>query len=126
MLVQKDTSVNYVCFSFDNGIVDIEPNKNSWDLQFCKYSTLLFTDVGDPYPYLVTGVLINPYKTVAALDSITPFEEVSFEIAEKQNLVNQKDIIGYKWKDYDFDNGMYKVKPEKIYVIKNRLAFITN
>lgn len=123
MLVQKDTSVNFVCFSFDKGIVEIEPNKNSWDLQFCKYSTLLFTDVGDPYPYLVTGVLLNPFKTVAALDSVTPFEEVNFEFAEKKNLVNQKDIIGYEWKDYDFGNGMYQVKPKKIYVIKNRLGF---
>ena len=57
--VPKDTSVNFVCFSFENGIVNIEPDKNSWDFQFGKYSTLLFTDVGDPYPYLVTGVLLS-------------------------------------------------------------------
>jgi len=123
MVVPKDTSVNFVCFSFEKGIVEIEPDKNSWDLQFGKYSTLLFTDVGDPYPYLVTGVLLNPYKTVAALDSIHQFEEVSFEIAEAQNLVNQKDIIGYEWKEYDFDNGMYQVYPEKIYILKNRIGF---
>jgi hypothetical protein len=92
-------------------------------LQFGKYSTLLFTDVGDPYPYLVTGVLLNPYKTVAAMDTIHQFEEVSFNIAEKQNFVIQKDIIGYEWKDYDFDNGMYQVDPEKIYILKNRIGY---
>jgi hypothetical protein len=123
MMVPKDTSVNFVCFSFEKGIVKIEPKKNSWDLQFGKYSTLLFTDVGDPYPYLVTGVLLNPYKTVAMLDSIHKFEEVSFDIAETQNLVNQKDIIGYEWKEYDFDNGMYKVNPEYIYILRNRIGF---
>jgi hypothetical protein len=121
--IPKDTTVNFVCFSFENGVVQIEPDKNSWDLQFGKYSTLLFTDVGDPYPYLVTGVLINPFKTVAGRDSIHLFEEISYEIAENQILVDQKDIIGYEWKDYDFDNAMYQVDPEKIYVLKNRIGF---
>lgn len=123
MIIPKDTAVNFVCFSFEKGIVEIEPNKNSWDLQFGKYSTLLFTDVGDPYPYLVTGVLINPYKTVAALDTTIQFDEVSFDIAEKQNFVSRKDIIGYEWKEYDFDNGMYKVNPEYIYILRNRIGF---
>jgi hypothetical protein len=123
MIIPKDTSVNFVCFSFEKGIVEIEPRKNNWDLQFGKYSTLLFTDAGDPYPYLVTGVLLNPYKTVAALDTIHQFDEVSFDIAEEQNFVNKKDIIGYEWKDYDFDNGMYKVNPEKIYILRNRIGF---
>jgi hypothetical protein len=123
VVIPKDTLVNFVCFSFEKGIVEIEPNKKTWDLQFGKYSTLLYTDVGDPYPYLVTGVLLNPYKTVAGLDTIHQFDEISFEIAEQQNLVNQKDIIGYEWKDYDFDNGMYQVNPEKIYILKNRTGF---
>ena len=38
-------------------------------------------------------------------------------------LVNQKDIIGYEWKDYDFDNAMYQVDPDKIYILKNRIGF---
>lgn len=123
VVIPKDTLVNFVCFSFENGIIDIEPEKNTWDLQFGKYSTLLFTDVGDPYPYLVTGVLLNPYKTFAAVDSIHRFDEVSFEIAEVQKFVRQKDIIGYEWKEYDFDNGKYTVLPEKIYVLKNRIGY---
>ena len=123
VVIPKDTTVNFVCFSFEKGIVDIEPDKNSWDMQFGKYSTLLFTDVGDPYPYLVTGVLLNPYKTGAALDTIHQFDEVSFEIAETLKFVNQKDIIGYEWKEYDFDNGMYTVLPEKIYILRNRVGY---
>lgn len=123
MIVPKDTAVNFVCFSFENGIVEIEPDKNTWDLQFCKYSTLLFTDVGDPYPYLVTGVLINPFKTVAGLDTINQFDEITFEIAEQQDLFNQRDIIGYDWKEYDFDNETYQVFPEKVYILRNRIGF---
>lgn len=123
VIIPKDTSVNFVCFSFEKGIVEIEPDKNNWDLQFGKYSTLLFTDVGDPYPYLVTGVLLNPHKTLAAADTLRKFDEINFEIAESQKFVNQKDIIGYEWKEYDFDNGMYTVLPEKIYILKNRFGY---
>jgi len=123
IVIPKDTAVNFVCFSFEKGITDIEPNKNGWDLQFGKYSTLLFTDVGDPYPYLVTGVLLNPYKTAAGMDTIHTFDEVNFEIAEEQEFANQRDIIGYEWKEYDFDNGMYQVIPEKIYILKNNVGF---
>ncbi len=123
MLIPKDTSVNFVCFSFEKGIVKIEPDKNNWDLQFGKYSTLLFTDTGDPYPYLVTGVLLNPYKTEAALGTNHQFDKVTFEIAENQKLVKRKDIIGYEWKLYDFKNGMYQVIPEKIYILKTSVGY---
>ena len=123
LVIPKDTAVNFVCFSFEKGIVDIEPNKNSWDLQFGKYSTLLFTDVGDPYPYLVTGVLLNHYKTVAALDTTHMFEEVNFKIAEETDMVNQRDIIGYDWKEYDFDNSMYTILPDKLYILKDKKGF---
>ncbi len=124
MIIEKDTSVNFVCFSFDNGIVEIEPNKQNWDLQFCKYSTLLFTDVGDPYPYLVTGVLINPHKVAAVEDTIHAFEEIDFAIAEQKKLSTQLDTIGYEWKHYDFDNAHYSVLPDMIYIIKDTEGYL--
>ena len=122
-VIPKDTTVNFVCFSFDKGIVYIEPDKESWDLQFGRYSTLLFTNAGDPYPYLVTGVLLNPHKTLAELDTTHQFNDVDFETAENIKLSNRKDIIGYEWKEYDFDNGMYTVKPEKVYILKTSIGY---
>ncbi|PIF06233.1 MAG: hypothetical protein CSA36_02625 [Draconibacterium sp.] len=121
--IPKDTTVNFVCLSFENGIVDIEPNKSSWDLQFGKYSTLLSTSDGEPYPYLVTGVLLNPFKTFAIQDTVHPFDKISFETVQEQTLVNQKDVIGYDWKEYNFENAMYTVMSENFYVIKNRTGF---
>ena len=121
--IQKDTTVTHVCFSFDNGILDIQPPKEDWDLLFTKYSTMLTTDDGEPYPYLVTGVLLNRYLCSAVLDTLHNFEEITFEIAEQQQFSARQDIIGYHWKDYDFDNGMYTVLPEKIFVLKDTKGF---
>ncbi len=121
--IRKDTTKNFVCFSFENGLADIEPNKNDWDLLFTKYSTLLYTDAGEPYPYLVTGVLTNPYRIEATRDSLHTFENINLEIAESITLYPERDIIGYYWKVYDFDNGMYSVLPERIFVIKDTKGF---
>lgn len=122
-VIVKDTTKNFVCFSFESGVVDIEPNKANWDLLFTKYSTLLYTNDGDPYPYLVTGVLLNPYRVEAVRDSVNAFDEISLEKAENLILSPQMDIIGYEWKEYDFDNSMYTVLPEKIYVIKDTQGY---
>lgn len=114
--VQKDTSLAYICFSFDNGIADIQSKKENWDLLFTKYSTMLTTDDGEPYPYLVTGVLLNPYNSTVANDTINNFETLSFEIAEKEDYSDRQDIIGYHWKEYDFDNDRYITLTDKIYI----------
>jgi hypothetical protein len=119
VIIPKDTSVNFVCFSFDNGIVDIEPNKKDWDLQFTKYSTLLFTDAGEPYPYLVAGVLLNPYKVAACADTLHTFPEITLEEAEELSLTTRKDVIGYDWKDYGFTSERYTVDVNKVYVIRD-------
>lgn len=117
--IPKNDAVNFVCLSFDNGVVDIEPGKNEWDLQFGKYSTLLFTNDGQPYPYLVTGVQLNPNQTLAVMDTTYAFDEINLEIAEELPLISQKDVIGYEWKVYDFDNAVYTVLPDKLYILKD-------
>ncbi len=122
-IIQKDTSLAYVCFSFDNGIVDIQPKKENWDLLFTKYSTMLTTDEGEPYPYLVTGVLLNPYKSSVAIDTVSIFETLSFEIAEEEEYFDRQDIIGYHWKEYDFDNDRYITLTDKIFILKTSVGY---
>ncbi len=120
--IRKDSAVTTICYSFDNGIVNIQPSKNEWNLLFTKYSTMLTTDEGEPYPYLVTGILLNE-KCSAVLDTLHNFEEITYEIAEQQQFSSRQDLIGYDWKKYDFDNGMYTVLPEKVYIIRDTKGY---
>ena len=39
-------------------------------------------------------------------------------------LTNQSDVIGYDWKYYDFDDGVYTIEPDHNYVIRDRDGFI--
>jgi hypothetical protein len=121
--------MRYVAMSFETGqnAVQPEPMLAEWDLLFTQYTTLLFTDVGDPYPYLVTGVLINDSLVSAVMDSITPFENITREMAETLFLSKQRDVIGYDWKmvngDVTSGSVTYTVIPKMVYIIRNTDGF---
>lgn len=123
--VAKQGDVNFTYFSISKPTAVItEPLRSDWDLLFTQYTTLLYTDVGEPYPYLVTGVLLNPYSVEVAVDSLTLFDEMSFEKAKNMNFTRQADKIGYLWKKYDFDSGIYTVNPNMIFVIRDTKGFL--
>lgn len=123
--VRKNSSVNHVFFSIKNpSDVIAEPATLSWDLLFTQYTTLLYTDAGDPYPYLVTGVLLNPASVQVAVDSLTSFEEIDFDFAQQMTFTSKADRIGYDWKRYDFDQGTYTVNSNLVYIIRDTKGFL--
>jgi hypothetical protein len=97
----KDPAVNYMCFSFDEGgkQLSLEPPKYDWDLLFTQYTTLLYTNEGIPYPYLLTGVLSNPTGVKVAQDTLYDFSSIDLEAAESFIYATTPDEIGYDWKD---------------------------
>jgi len=119
MAISKDPELNHVLFSFKNEIDNFqEPPANSWDLLFTQYTTLLYTDLGEPYPYLVTGVLLNPARVEIAQDTINDFGNITFESAKSLTYSTQQDFIGYDWKYYNFDTGVYTVRMDRVYIIR--------
>lgn len=123
--ISKEKGVNHVLFSISNPGAKIqEPPTTNWDLLFTQYTTLLYTDVGDPYPYLVTGALINPFFVEVAVDSITSFENINFEKAKEMKFSKNADRIGYDWKKYDFNAGTYTVNSDKVYIIRDTKGYL--
>jgi len=110
-------SCNY--FSLKTGTVkQLEPPRNTFDLLFTQYTTLLFTDQGIPYPYLVTGVLSNRQNVKVALDSVHDFISITKEIALAQNFSGALDAIGYNWKFYSFSTGSYTIRKNRNYLVQ--------
>lgn len=122
--IAKDHSVNFVCFSFDNGgkTVSVEPPKGSWDLMFTQYLKV-FYERTPPTTYLVTGVLLNRDATAAAVDSNTPFREITYEDVNRYKLTDKLDVIGYDWKTYNYQSGAYDLHPEKSFIVRDRKGF---
>jgi hypothetical protein len=127
--IKKDSEVNYTCFTFDEGGKQLspEPPKYDWDLVFTQYTTLLFTDEGDPYPYLVTGVLSNPETIEVAQDTLYDFSSITLDIATNLSYTSIQDEIGYDWKDIvgDVSSGSvsYVIVEGLNYIIRDREGF---
>lgn len=119
--VQKDNRFNYMWYSFRDHVVrGTEPDADRYELLFTQYTTLLFTDEGDPYPYLLTGVLINRTGVSAAIDTVHPFQDITRDQATGLNYSQAVDVIGWDWKYYNFNSGVYSIRPNISYVIRNR------
>ena len=117
--VKKDSSTNRIYFSFSNNkTVRVEPPKTTWDIQFTQY----IHTFKDPYiPYLVTGAILNSYKTLAAVDSTLDFNKIDIKTAHSFQLTSRPDVIGYNWKE--FANNVYTVNVQYNYVINDQNNF---
>jgi hypothetical protein len=123
--VKKSNEVHYQWYSLKTGSVQyLEPPKTQYDLLLTQYTTTLFTDEGAPYPYLLTGALINRSGTSVAIDTLTPFQEISLNSSFQLNFSSEMDKIGWDWKEYDFDAGIYTIVPGRSYVIRTQSGYI--
>lgn len=122
-VVPKNQSVNYVYYGIRAGgiIEDLEPSKNGYDLLFTQYTTLLFTDLGEAYPYLVTGVLNNPNGVKVSVDTIHPFSSIDLSVARNSSFSAFRDAIGYNWKTYKDDS--YTVRTNLAYIIRDTKGY---
>jgi hypothetical protein len=122
--INRDQSTDRVYFSFSDGLIDIAPDSDKWCLLFTRYTSMLVTDEGEDYPYIVTGVLLNSNGVTAALDTIHDFMDIDLDNITGLEFTNHSDVIGYEWKYYNFDAGVYTIEPDLNYVIRDRDGFV--
>jgi HmuY protein len=122
--ILKDTTYNFVGYSFQNGnvIVNFEPPKKDWDIVFKQYLSTLYTTDGIATPYSVRGVLINTHNIEVATDTSSNFEYY-IPTLQDDDFTNRWDIIGWEWKDVTVDEAsntaVYKADPSKLFIIKD-------
>lgn len=118
--IPKDDKYNYTYFSFSDGgqIVYPEPPKDSWDIVFTRYR-YIYHHLNN-FPYIVSGVLLNPNNTAAFSDSTTAYDAISINNITNAKFSNFRDIIGFDWKYYDIPSGKYTVNKKKNYIIRTR------
>ncbi len=122
--IHKKEGVYFTMFSFADGgsQLDLEPRTDSWDLFFTQYTTLLYTNEGEPYPYLVTGVLSNYGNITMGLDSTMAYDEIDRAFAQSLEYSGNRDFIGYDWKeligDVNSGNVHYEIVEGRNYLVK--------
>ncbi|MBL7764472.1 MAG: HmuY family protein [Chitinophagaceae bacterium] len=115
----KDQNFTYFNFGFLTTVPGVEPEKNSWDIQFTLYH-YVFYDQNPPLPYVVNGVLLNPNGISAFKDSVSVYNAIDKNFAQSVPLTTKRDVIGFDWKKYSVDNNVYTIDARYSYIIRNR------
>jgi hypothetical protein len=121
--IRKDPAYRYVYYSFasPNKTLKLEPARNNWDIKMSTYRTTLYTDAGQPVPYLVRGVLSNTpgVQVLKVFDS--NFWEASLSQYSGQVFSDKQDALGWDWKDLNSrDNALYRIVPDVYYIIRTK------
>lgn len=115
--LKKDSIYNFCYTSLSTGlaVTGIEPPKTDWDVVFTQYTHIFY----DPFtPYLVTGCLLNRYKTKANEDTLLSFDNISSGNVNIKDFSDAIDVIGYDWKT--FTGSKYVTNSRINYIIRDQ------
>jgi len=116
--IPKMSNYNYYALNFANqSLHECEPPKNTWDLVFTVYTHIF----DDNHAYAVNGVLLNRNAVEAAKISGSQ-DDLTFDEAISLSLSERLDVIGYDWKFFDMQAGVFTIIPNYFYLVQSRNA----
>lgn len=112
--ISKNTNASFVYFSLaSKQIVTVEPDKSKWDISFTSYTHVY----PDGMPYIVAGVISN--RNVVRVAAISKeFKDINYSDFLAVSFGLSINVIGFDWKVYNFDTGVYAVDPNKSFLVK--------
>lgn len=110
-----DTVHHATEWSLDGGPLHLAPPRADWDLLFTNYLHVYEPET-DPFPYQVTGALLNPWNHRGGRFEGTDFAEFALTAELEPALTPAWDAIGFDWKSFDFDLG-YTVYEELTFAV---------
>lgn len=108
-------------FDITNGERVVLPALTDYDVLFTTYTNVFYEP--EFMFYQVSGVLINPHRTLAYQTSDVDFTTYSISDVQVDLFSDWADVIGYDWKYYDYNSGIYVVDPSQIYTLQSRLGY---
>jgi len=117
-IIPKDISKSNVYFDFKSGkALNFEPRVNDWHFCFLR-TRWIYYDFSPPLLYSVTGIQINSKLFSVAVDSSLNFIEICKADMNKFSFSGKRDVIGFDWKVYDFNQGRYITRNYVNYLLK--------
>ena len=113
-VISKSTNASFVYFSLaSKQVVTVEPDKSKWDISFTSYTHVY----PDGMPYIVAGVISN--RNVVRVAAISKaFKDINYSDFLAASFGLSINVIGFDWKAYNFDTGVYAVDPNKSFLVK--------
>ena len=120
VLVPKDAYLNYTSYSINtHQVVMVEPDKQSWDLLFSRFTDTVYTTDGSEFlqGYAVTGAYLNENGVEAYLEEDIAYEDIALSNIDFNRLSKNINVIGHNWKQFI---DQYYIFKNKTYIIKDR------
>ncbi|MFN5251778.1 MAG: HmuY family protein [Bacteroidia bacterium] len=111
---------NYVYYNFTTKSETLNElmSKKKWDIVFTTYKKWIPDEKGQPYPYVLRGVISNPTKVkVAEVTGIKKYEDIDKNFALSVAFSPSYEEIGFDWKIWSLTANKYTVDQNKVYVI---------
>lgn len=107
----------FLYYSLSLGMaIDREPDINSWDLVFSRYSAIVYDNNNQPSDYVVVGIASNNGVGVAKHHPV----EVGFADWMAKPFEEYRTPIGHEWKEFSMSQFAWTVEDSLVYFIKNR------
>lgn len=97
-------------------VVDREPDINSWDLQFSRYSAIVFDNTGAPSDYVVVGITTNNEVGAARNYPVAP----DFIGWTAQPMEFHRTPIGHNWKEFNMSAFSWVIQDSLAYFVQSR------
>lgn len=123
--IVKNDAFNFIFFSFDDGLVNVEPEKELWDVVMTTGTLLTAFGPGElvPYNFKDLGLTNQDNIKIKAVEITTEVAYDGFSLADAQaiELESNRTGIGSSWRAYNgsqTDPG-YTVVDDIFYVIED-------
>lgn len=100
--------------------VESEPPRSTWDLAAQRYAHL-FVDGADTTPYAVTGILL---ADGVAARRISVTDSLDRRAADTMTLDSRRDIIGYDWKSYSIETGVFTTHQDRRWIVRTAAGLL--
>ena len=122
--ISKNASYNFTFLSLENGLVNVEPEKSSWDIVFTTSSNYFFDHAtSTTVPYRFKDIVItnkgNVKVSAVEVSEVINYEDFTMADVAGLDMQDNRFGIGSSWRLFDFPTFSYTVNPEVFYVIED-------
>jgi len=126
VIISKNANFNFTFFSFNTEtVVNVEPEKGAWDLNFTTFTDEVFIGADSYGPYFYSDFVVNNVKANAQVymvdtdvDAFT-YADFSLEDVVDANFTSDQRNVGSSWRNSGGPSSLPSLKDNVFYVVND-------
>lgn len=121
--IPKKENFHFTFFSFNTeNVVNVEPSKNDWDLNFTVFSNIIPGAGAYGYSDFVVNNIksgVKVYMIDSAVDTNLNYDNYAFGDVDESKFTNDQRGIGASWRNGGGPNTLPTLKENNFYIVKD-------